>query len=64
MGERYGHLTLLNRLCVAMSRQRRLLITVGAASMFEAGFAPSGVAPLTDFLGLCRQGGPNGVFRR
>lgn len=64
VARRYGHVTLQNRLCVAMSRQQRLLIAVGAASMFEAGLAPSAVSPLTDFLGMCRAGGPHGQFRR
>ena len=53
-----------NRLCVAMSRQKRLLISVGAASMFDAGFAPKALAPLTDFLGMCQRGVPYGHFRR
>ncbi|GAA0506668.1 hypothetical protein Ade02nite_95830 [Paractinoplanes deccanensis] len=63
VARRYGHLTLRNRLCVAMSRQKRLLITVGAAAMFRAGQAPSAVAPLTDFLDMCERGGPHGLFQ-
>ncbi|MEU4540936.1 AAA domain-containing protein [Streptosporangium sp. NPDC023825] len=62
VGRRYGHLTLTNRLCVAMSRQRRLLVVVGDAAMFEKPRAPDGVAPLTDFLLLCREGGDHGRF--
>lgn len=37
-GERrkFGHLLLQNRMCVAMSRQRRLLIVVGDDTMFKS----------------------------
>ncbi|MEU6035971.1 AAA domain-containing protein [Actinomadura sp. NPDC047616] len=59
---RYGHLTLRNRLCVAMSRQKRLLITVGDPALFEGPEAPSQVEPLSEFLKLCRQGGEHGRF--
>lgn len=55
---RYGHLVLRNRLCVAMSRQKRLLVAVGDQAMFEEG--PAETAPLTDFLRLCRKGAPYG----
>ncbi|MFJ6320814.1 DEAD/DEAH box helicase [Streptomyces griseus] len=64
VARRYGHLTLQNRLCVAMSRQKRLLISVGAASMFDAGFAPPALAPLTDFLDMCGKGAPYGHLGR
>jgi hypothetical protein len=52
---KYGFLTLINRLCVAMSRQRRLLIVVGDEKMVES--IPDGVTsldPLRGFLALCR----------
>ncbi|MES9606215.1 AAA domain-containing protein [Actinomadura sp. NPDC000929] len=58
---RYGHLTLRNRLCVAMSRQKRLLVTVGDSAMFEGAAAPAQVEPLTEFLRLCRSGGGHGA---
>jgi superfamily I DNA and/or RNA helicase len=61
---RYGHLLLINRLCVAMSRQRRLLIVVGDAAMFDPPRAPGEAAPLTDFLRTCRAGGEHGRFLR
>lgn len=61
---RYGHVLLINRLCVAMSRQRRLLIVVGDAAMFDAPRAPEGAAPLTEFLRICKQGGEHGRFVR
>jgi len=52
---KYGFLTLINRLCVAMSRQRRLLIVAGDEKMVEE--IPDGVAnlaPLREFLALSR----------
>jgi superfamily I DNA and/or RNA helicase len=58
----YGHLTLINRLCVAMSRQKRLLIAVGDPAMCEPATAPAQVAPLADFLRLCGGGAPHGYL--
>jgi hypothetical protein len=52
---RLGHLLLENRLCVAMSRQKRLLIVVGDSDMATAE-APA----LHEFLKLCR--GKNGII--
>jgi hypothetical protein len=52
----YGHLMSPNRLCVSMSRQRRLLVTVGDEAMFGPA-APVGVKPVTYFLQLCREAG-------
>ena len=46
---KFGHLLLDNRLCVAMSRQKRLLIVVGDAAM-----ATNHVPGLQEFLKLCR----------
>jgi hypothetical protein len=48
---RFGHLLLENRLCVAMSRQKRLLIVVGDSAM-----AAIEVPGLKGFLELCRSG--------
>jgi hypothetical protein len=62
VGRHYGHLCLRNRMCVAMSRQKRLLVAVGDPATFARGTAPAGVGPLTDFLQLCRAGGPDGVI--
>ncbi|MFI9552783.1 DEAD/DEAH box helicase [Nonomuraea endophytica] len=50
--QKYGHLLLTNRLCVAMSRQKRLLIAVGDAAMFE-GQTGGDVRGLVMFRGLC-----------
>jgi hypothetical protein len=47
-----------------MSRQRRLLIVVGDAAMFDAPRAPAGAAALTEFLRMCREGGDHGRFVR
>lgn len=47
---RYGFLSLPNRLCVAMSRQRRLLVVCGDAAMFRGSLAVPG---LSSFLELC-----------
>jgi hypothetical protein len=46
---KFGHLLLDNRLCVAMSRQKRLLIAVGDSAM-----ATADVPGLHEFLRLCR----------
>jgi hypothetical protein len=48
-----------NRLCVAMSRQQRLLIAVGDAAMIHADAAIAAVPGLVKFYNLC--GGPNGI---
>ncbi|PTA66919.1 DEAD/DEAH box helicase [Deinococcus arcticus] len=51
---RYGHLTLDNRLCVAMSRQQRLLILVGDAGMLPSAEDGSAVPALDRFHQLCK----------
>ncbi len=51
---RYGFLLLENRLCVAMSRQQRLLVVVGDAAMATGVEAESAVPALTAFLELCK----------
>ena len=55
---KYGHLMLENRLCVAMSRQRRLLVAVGDRAFVQAA---ASLRPLRSFLDLC--GGSHGVVR-
>lgn len=59
---RYGFLLLKNRLCVAMSRQQRLLVVVGDAAMATGVEAESAVPALTAFLELCK--GPHGHVLR
>ncbi|WP_052866789.1 DEAD/DEAH box helicase [Streptomyces niger] len=58
----YGHLTVTNRLCVAMSRQQRLLAVVGDDDMFGPD-SPKAVEPLAAFLELCRKGGDGRVIQ-
>jgi hypothetical protein len=60
--KKYGHLMLPNRLCVAMSRQQRLLIGVGDRAFVMAPEAEHPLHALRAFLQLC--GGPNGVIIR
>lgn len=56
---RFGFLRLANRMNVAMSRQRRLLIAVGDIEMANGCDAQEAVPALSEFLNLCR--GPYGV---
>jgi AAA domain len=58
---RFGFLVLPNRLCVAMSRQRRLLVAVGDAAMMTSAEGRSAVPALAAFHDL--SGGEHG-FRR
>ncbi|MGW3767909.1 DEAD/DEAH box helicase [Actinomadura verrucosospora] len=58
----YGHLMLPNRLCVAMSRQKRLLVLVGDDAMFTSRLAPPAVEPLTRFHRLCAPPSTAGVL--
>lgn len=55
---KYGHLVLENRLCVAMSRQQRLLVVAG-----DRAFATrtDALAPLRELSNLCE--GPHGTVR-
>src|SRR5262249_1248550 len=56
---KFGHLLLENRLNVAMSRQKRLIIVVGDRGMIQA-HEGEGLSPLIRFdQELC--GGPHGV---
>lgn len=69
---RYGHLTSDQRMCVAMSRQRRLLLAVGDSAMADRAAAPASPDPgargrsvvegLVAFLELCE--GPDGTVIR
>jgi hypothetical protein len=56
---RFGHLLLANRLCVAVSRQKRLLIVVGDKTMFEDEVARRELPGLSRFIELC--GGDDGL---
>ncbi len=57
---KYGHLMLANRLCVAMSRQKRLLIVVGDSGMLKEKQAADAVPGLVRFMELCE--GDDGVL--
>lgn len=59
---RYGFLLLENRLCVAMSRQHRLLVVVGDSSMTKGPDAETSVPGLCAFRQLCE--GPSGTVIR
>lgn len=50
---KFGHLLLENRLCVAMSRQRQLLIVVGDRDMLSTPEASDAVPGLAEFSTLC-----------
>ena len=58
--QKYGHLRVANRLNVAMSRQRKLLIAVGARIMAEGDEAKEAIPALVDFLKLCDKERSNG----
>jgi len=55
---KFGHLMLANRLCVAMSRQKRLLIAAGDSGMLRSDGATEAIGALCKFYELC--GGPHG----
>ena len=59
---KYGFLLLENRLCVAMSRQCRLLLVVGDSAMASGPEATESVPGLCAFKNLCE--GTNGSFIR
>jgi hypothetical protein len=52
---RYGHLLLANRLCVAMSRQRRMLVVVGDRELAVGRQARAAVPALVAFRELCEE---------
>ena len=54
---RYGHLMSANRMCVAMSRQKKLLIAVGDPSLLQAPNARAAIKPLARFYDLCAGSG-------
>ena len=59
---KYGFLTLENRLCVAMSRQKRLLIVAGDLQMINCPAAEQALPGLVEFSHLCE--GEHGLFIR
>jgi hypothetical protein len=59
--KKYGHLTLENRLCVAMSRQKSLLVVFGDPAMLQTESAPEAIRGLVEFRKLC-EGGDGAVL--
>lgn len=53
----FGHLCLYNRLNVAMSRQKRLLVVAGDSSLLGIRIAEKYIPGLVDFYDLCRREG-------
>lgn len=53
---RYGFLMFENRLCVAMSRGKKLLICVGDSGMLQDASAKDAVPSLIDFYNMCNGG--------
>ncbi|MFO1357227.1 DEAD/DEAH box helicase [Plasticicumulans sp.] len=53
LNRKYGFLRLANRLNVAMSRQRRLLIAIGDAALARAAETAEAAPGLADFMRLC-----------
>lgn len=53
----FGHLCLYNRLNVAMSRQKKLLVAVGDSDLLRNPLAPDFVPGLVNFHELCREQG-------
>ena len=51
--KKYGFLMYENRLCVAMSRQKKALICVGDSQMLKGAQAVKAVAPLVEYYKLC-----------
>jgi hypothetical protein len=51
---KYGHLMFPNRCCVAMSRQKKLLVVAGDAGMLEGPVAAKAIPSLVQFRELCR----------
>ncbi len=56
--KKYGHLMSPNRLCVAMSRQKRLLVVAGDSSMLASPHAAQAIGPLVEFHRTLCKGAP------
>jgi hypothetical protein len=53
----FGHLCLYNRLNVAMSRQKKLLVVVGDSGLLQGKLSAEYIPGLVDFYDLCRTHG-------
>ena len=56
----YGHLKSQNRLCVSMSRQKKVLIVVGDSQMVSSESAKKEVLELHNFYNLCKENEEDG----
>lgn len=56
-GKVFGHLLSPNRLCVSMSRQKKLLVVAGNLELANSGLAREEVPALGNFLDLCEREG-------
>ena len=56
----YGHLKSPNRLCVSMSRQKKVLIVVGDSQMVSSESAKQEVLELHNFYNICRDNEEDG----
>jgi hypothetical protein len=56
----YGHLKSPNRLCVSMSRQKKVLIVVGDSQMVSSESAKREVLELYNFYNLCKENKEDG----
>lgn len=52
---KYGFLMVENRLCVSMSRQKKMLIVVGDSNMISVKNADKAIRPLVNFYNLCKK---------
>lgn len=52
--KKYGHLMVENRLCVSMSRQKKLLIVFGDSSMLQGPDAEKAIPALVNYYSLCQ----------
>ena len=55
--ETFGFLTSVNRLCVAMSRKKKLLVVVGDSHMFSGEKAEKEIPAMKHLLELCKKEG-------
>ena len=59
---KYGFLMFENRLCVAMSRGKKLLICVGDSGMLQDESAKEAIPSLIDFYNMCNGGDKDGYI--
>lgn len=55
--DHFGFLKSENRLCVALSRQKKCLIVVGDSNMVKTAKAEDSISALCDFYRICKMGG-------